>query len=61
MLSIAGVLVVLCRGDWDLLLQVRLVPGDLFVLLATAAWAVYSWLLVRPGDPPASAATGRPS
>jgi len=52
-LSIAGVLVVLSRGDWDLLLQVRLVPGDFFVLLATAAWAFYSWLLVRPGDPEA--------
>ncbi|MFC5498456.1 DMT family transporter [Caenimonas terrae] len=52
-LSIAGVLVVLARGDWQLLLAVRLVPGDLYVLLATAAWAVYSWLLVRPGDPPA--------
>jgi drug/metabolite transporter (DMT)-like permease len=51
-LSIAGVLVVLSRGDWDVLRQVRLVPGDFFVLLATAAWAVYSWLLVRPGDPP---------
>jgi drug/metabolite transporter (DMT)-like permease len=51
-LSIAGVLVVLSRGDWDVLLQVRLVPGDFFVLLATAAWAIYSWLLVRPGDPP---------
>ena len=51
-LSIVGVLVVLCRGDWDLLLQVRLVPGDLFILLATGAWAVYSWLLLRPGDPP---------
>jgi len=52
-LSVAGVLVVLSRGDWDVLLQVRLVPGDVFVLLATAAWAVYSWLLVKPGDPPA--------
>lgn len=52
-LSIAGVLLVLCRGQWDVLLQVRLVPGDLYVLLATAAWAVYSWLLTRPGDPPA--------
>jgi drug/metabolite transporter (DMT)-like permease len=52
-LSITGVLVVLCRGDWDLLLQVRLVPGDFYVLLATIAWAVYSWLLVRPGDPAA--------
>ncbi len=52
-LSIAGVLVVLSRGDWSQLLAVRLVPGDVYVLLATAAWAVYSWLLVRPGDPPA--------
>lgn len=50
-LSISGVLVVLSRGDWNQLLQVRLVPGDFFVLLATAAWAFYSWLLVRPGDP----------
>jgi drug/metabolite transporter (DMT)-like permease len=52
LLSIAGVLVVLSRGDWQLLLQVRLVPGDFYVLLATAAWAWYSWLLTRPGDPP---------
>lgn len=51
-MSIAGVLLVLCRGRWDLLLQVRLVPGDLYVLLATAAWAWYSWLLTRPGDAP---------
>jgi drug/metabolite transporter (DMT)-like permease len=52
-LSIAGVLVVLCRGELALLMQVRLVPGDVYVLLATAAWAVYSWLLTRPGDAPA--------
>lgn len=51
-LSIMGVLVVLSRGDWGLLLQVRLVPGDVYVLIATAAWSVYSWLLIRPGDPP---------
>ncbi|HUR88044.1 MAG TPA: DMT family transporter [Ramlibacter sp.] len=51
-LSIAGVLVVLSRGDWDTLMQVRLVPGDFYVLVATLAWAFYSWLLIRPGDPP---------
>ncbi|WBY03460.1 DMT family transporter [Ramlibacter tataouinensis] len=51
LLSIVGVLVVLGRGDWELLSNVRLVPGDFFILLATAAWAVYSWLLLRPGDP----------
>lgn len=52
LLSIAGVLVVLSRGDWSTLLQLRLMPGDLYVLLATAAWAWYSWLLTRPDDPP---------
>jgi len=52
--SIAGVLVVLSRGDWAQLLAVRLVPGDLYVLLATAAWAWYSWLLSQAQqDPPA--------
>lgn len=50
-LSIAGVGVVLSRGDWELLMQVRLVPGDLYILLATVGWALYSWLFVRPGDP----------
>ena len=52
MLSIAGVLVVLSRGEWSLLLAVRLVPGDVYVLLATLAWAFYSWLLTEPKEPP---------
>lgn len=52
LLSIAGVLVVLCRGDAAQLAQVRFVPGDLYMLMATAAWALYSWLLTQPGDPP---------
>ena len=51
-LSVAGVLVVLARGQWALLVQVRLVPGDLYVLLATLAWAFYSWLLSQPKEPP---------
>lgn len=51
-LSIAGVLVVLARGEFAQLAQVRLVPGDFFILLATLAWAWYSWLLAGPGDPP---------
>ncbi len=52
LLSIAGVLVVLSRGQWALLAGVRLVPGDLYVLLATLAWAFYSWLLSQPKEPP---------
>ncbi|MDZ7936963.1 MAG: DMT family transporter [Rhodoferax sp.] len=47
-LSICGVLLVLGRGDWEVLRQLRLVPGDVFVLLASIAWATYSWLLSRP-------------
>ena len=42
LLSVAGVLVVLSRVQWALLVQVRLVPGDVYVLLATLAWAFYS-------------------
>ena len=51
-LSIAGVLVVLSRGQWALLAQIRLVPGDVYVLLATLAWAFYSWMLSQPKEPP---------
>ncbi|MDO9197186.1 DMT family transporter [Rhodoferax sp.] len=52
-LSIAGVMLVLCRGQLELLLQVRLVPGDLYVLMASAAWAYYSWMLAHPTTEPA--------
>ncbi len=51
-LSITGVLLVLSRGQWALLAQVRLVPGDVYVLIATVSWAFYSWLLARPDDAP---------
>lgn len=52
-LSIAGVLVVLCRGDAGQLLALRLVAGDLFMILATIAWSFYSWMLLQPQDEPA--------
>lgn len=51
LLSMAGVLIVLSRGEWAQLLALRLVPGDLFMLLATASWAFYSWLLARTNEP----------
>ncbi len=50
-LSLTGVCVVLSRGDWAQLSQVRFVVGDLFMLLATACWSLYSWLLVRRDEP----------
>jgi drug/metabolite transporter (DMT)-like permease len=52
-LSIAGVLVVLCRGDLEQLLGLRLVAGDLYMILATIAWSFYSWMLLQPKDVPA--------
>lgn len=47
-LSLAGVGFVLSHGHPETLLELRLVPGDLLMLLAAALWAGYSWLLARP-------------
>jgi len=52
-LSIAGVLVVLARGEWRHVMELRLVAGDLFMILATIAWSLYSWLLLRATEPAA--------
>jgi drug/metabolite transporter (DMT)-like permease len=51
-LSMAGVLVVLSRGQLDMLTKVQFVPGDFYVVLATIAWAFYSWLVAQPKDVP---------
>jgi drug/metabolite transporter (DMT)-like permease len=50
-LSIAGVLVVIARGHVSELSRITLVPGDLYILLATLSWAFYSWLLSVPEGP----------
>ncbi|MFC0252042.1 DMT family transporter [Massilia consociata] len=52
-LSVAGVLVVLCRGDLGELLSLQLVIGDLYMILATIAWSFYSWMLMQKKDAPA--------
>jgi drug/metabolite transporter (DMT)-like permease len=49
--SIAGVLFVLSRGELSQLLALRLVAGDMFMILATIAWSLYSWLLTRSQVP----------
>ena len=48
LLSIAGVALVLSRGDWETLRALRLVVGDIYILLASMAWAYYSWLIAKP-------------
>ena len=52
-LSILGVLVVMCRGDLEQLAALRLVVGDLYMILATIAWSFYSWMLMQQRDEPA--------
>jgi drug/metabolite transporter (DMT)-like permease len=52
-LSITGVLLVLSRGEWRQLVAMRLVAGDVYMILATIAWSFYSWLLMQPNDRPA--------
>jgi drug/metabolite transporter (DMT)-like permease len=46
--SIAGVLLVIARGDPAALVRVQFVAGDLYMLVAIVAWAFYSWMLARP-------------
>ncbi len=57
-LSLAGVLLVIARGDLATLARVQFVPGDLYILIAIVAWAFYSWMLARP--PPSMRAPERP-
>lgn len=57
-LSVAGVVLVIAQGQWRTLAQVQLVPGDLLMLLASLAWAFYSWLLAKP--PPSMVGGQRP-
>ncbi len=50
-LSLAGVVVIVCRGDAAVLLGLRFAPGDLWIVAAMAAWAVYAILLkYRPSE-----------
>jgi drug/metabolite transporter (DMT)-like permease len=58
-LSLAGVLLVIARGDVAALARVTFVAGDLYVLIAIVAWAFYSWMLARP--PASMRAPARPA
>lgn len=48
MLSLAGVALVITRGDPAALRDVQFAQGDLLMLLALFTWAIYSWMLARP-------------
>src|SRR5262245_17277085 len=57
-LSLAGVVTVLTRGHLLELAQIRLVPGDLLILVAIFCWSIYSWFLAKP--PPSMRGHARP-
>ncbi len=44
-LSVAGVVLVMARGDAANLTQLAFVPGDLIMLVANLTWTLYTWLL----------------
>lgn len=46
--SLAGVALVVARGEPARLAELHFVAGDLLMLLAVVCWALYSWLLARP-------------
>jgi drug/metabolite transporter (DMT)-like permease len=46
-LSLAGVALVMARGEPANLAQLAFVPGDLIMLVANLTWTLYTWLLRR--------------
>jgi len=51
LVSLAGVITIICRADPSLLLSLRVNSGDLWVLLAVVCWASYTCLLrKRPAE-----------
>jgi drug/metabolite transporter (DMT)-like permease len=47
LVSLVGILIIICRGDPRALLQLELNAGDAWILLAMPVWGVYSVLLKR--------------
>ena len=47
LISLAGIAVILSRGEAQALLQLRLHAGDAWILLAMPVWGIYSVLLKR--------------
>ena len=47
-LSLAGVALVMSRGNPAALADIHFVQGDLLMLVAIIGWSLYSWMLARP-------------
>lgn len=44
-LSVLGVLIIVARGSWQALINVKFSPGDIWILIAVLSWTSYSILL----------------
>lgn len=44
-ISVAGVMIILSRGDWQIVAQLSFNRGDLFIFIAAICWAVYTLLM----------------
>jgi drug/metabolite transporter (DMT)-like permease len=50
-ISLTGVLTIVCRANPDVILTLQINSGDIWILLAAASWALYTFLLrQRPAD-----------
>jgi drug/metabolite transporter (DMT)-like permease len=49
--SLFGVAIVLCQGDLSRLSGLRLLTGDIYIVLASIGWAIYSWQLKFTVEP----------
>jgi len=47
LLSIAGVLIIICKGDLNLLMNLKFTHGDLWMIGAALGWAIYSIYLLN--------------
>lgn len=48
LLSLAGVALVMSRGNPAALADIHFVQGDLLMLVAIIGWSLYSWMLAKP-------------
>lgn len=55
--SVIGVVIVVTEGSWDTLLTVGVNPGDLWIILATVCWTVYTILGRLQADIPVITST----
>ncbi len=46
-LALSGTLTILARGDLEVLIEVRFIAGDLWVVVATLCWAIYTVLFPK--------------